>query len=116
MKKTFFLSMLAGAAMLFNGAAYAEDFEISLQTMYNPAQQQMKDVFEPFAKEVGELTNGSLKVNIFGVGSLVPFSEEASAVKAGTLDIGTCVLIHPKDTPYAVSAIVSHISGIIESI
>ncbi|MBO4317381.1 MAG: TRAP transporter substrate-binding protein DctP [Mailhella sp.] len=101
MKKSFLVSMFAGAAMLFNGVAYAEDFEISLQTMYNPAQQQMKDVFEPFAKEVGELSKGSLKVNVFGVGSLVPALQEADAVKAGNLDIGQCALTHPKETPYA---------------
>ena len=101
MKRSVLLSMIAGAAMLFSGAAYAEDFEMSFQLQYNPAQQQMKEVFEPFAAEVGKNSGGSVKINVFGVGSLVPVMQEADSVKAGNLDIGMAPLSHPKETPYA---------------
>ncbi len=88
------------AASLGTPALAEEKLELSYQTMYNPAQTQMQEVFAPFAKEIGKRSGGSLQVNLFGVGTLVPPNEEADSVKAGNLDMGMSVLVHPKETPY----------------
>lgn len=97
----WFLALTAAASLAAAPAMAAdEEFQLSFQTMYAPAQQQMKDVFEPFIREVEKRSNGTLKIDLFGVGALVPALEEADSVRAGNLDMGQTAMNHPKETPY----------------
>jgi len=82
--------LLTAVFLTFGVTAQAEDdfYELSISTMYTPGQAQFKDVFEAFAKDVEEKTNGSLVINIFGTGTIVGPFEEAHAVKSGNIDAG----------------------------
>ncbi|MDF2097013.1 TRAP transporter substrate-binding protein DctP [Aquibaculum arenosum] len=94
MKSTLGKGLLAGALLTcVSTVAMAQDFELQIQSS-DPAGDPNYQLWQGWAEEVGERTDGRVKINMMSVGSVVDFQETLDAVGAGILDG------HVTDTSY----------------
>jgi len=90
-----FLNFGLVTAMLFglltiggSSVCLAKDVTLKLAHFMPAVHVQHREAFEPFAKKVEELSNGSVKVKIYPGGSLGNPKTMVDAIKAGITDIG----------------------------
>jgi TRAP-type C4-dicarboxylate transport system substrate-binding protein len=80
--------VVAAMALLGAGPAAADPITLKFSHFLGPTSFFQTDVVEPWAKELEAKTNGQVKVEIFNASSaLGKPTEQASQVKAGTVDI-----------------------------
>ena len=79
------LSIAAVAATLFAGTALAQNYTFKFQSS-DPAGNPNFVLQQGWAKNVSELTNGQITINLLPVGSIVSHSETQDAIAAGILD------------------------------
>src|SRR5262249_18469911 len=90
MQRNLILAAVIGAAMLgvTMRSAAADPITLKFSHFLGPTSFFQTDVVEPWAKELEAKTNGQVKVEIFNAASpLGKPTEQASQVKAGTVDI-----------------------------
>jgi len=81
-------SVLVFAAMLLAASAQAQPVELKFSHFLGPASFFQQDVAEPFARELEAKSGGRAKVELYNASSpLGKPTEQASQVKAGTVDI-----------------------------
>ena len=89
MQMRFVVSFLMGiATMAFSAGAAGQEITLKFSHFLGPASFFQVDLVEPWAKELAAKTNGRVKVEIHnGSSPLGKVTEQASQVKAGTVDI-----------------------------
>jgi TRAP-type C4-dicarboxylate transport system substrate-binding protein len=79
---------LAVSVIYASGAAVADPITLKFSHFLGPTSYFQVDVVEPWAKELEAKTNGQVRIEIFNASSpLGKPTEQASQVKAGTVDI-----------------------------
>jgi TRAP-type mannitol/chloroaromatic compound transport system substrate-binding protein len=74
------------ASLAFAGAAFAQDsYNLSFQSSDSSGSQAF-EVQQEFAKNVSEMSDGRIKIEMLPVGSIVEYNETLDAVGAGILD------------------------------
>src|SRR5678815_4785012 len=82
------LNVFVVAATLLAAGAQAQPLELKFSHFLGPASFFQQDVAEPFAKELEARSGGRAKVAVYNASSpLGKPTEQASQVKAGTVDI-----------------------------
>lgn len=92
MKKAFFLLIgmvfLLAAGPLAVGSAMGKSVELKLAHFMPTMHVQHVKAFEPFAKKVGELSNGDVTIKIYPSGQLGNPKTMVDAIRMGITDIG----------------------------
>lgn len=70
------------------GMAQAETIELKFATGFSPKHTMQVKVFEPWAKKLGELTGGKVKVTFYPGGALGKAPDTYSVVEKGIADMG----------------------------
>ncbi len=84
-KTTALFSVAALAAMLASGTAFAQDFTFKFQSS-DPAGNPNFELQQGWAKNVSEITDGKIKIELLPVDSIVGHAETQDAISAGILD------------------------------
>jgi TRAP-type mannitol/chloroaromatic compound transport system substrate-binding protein len=71
-----------------SGVAKQKTIEWNMVTTWPPGFQGLGTGAEYLAKLIGELSNGRIKVKVFGAGELVPALQVFDAVSSGTVQMG----------------------------
>lgn len=85
MKKLFILLVLVLFTAVPNVTAQSKIFNLKLQSYYGT---NMLNAEKEFAATVEKKSNGSIKIEVYSGGELVPSSQILNAVKTGTIDLG----------------------------
>ena len=85
MKKALFILMIMILATATAVSAKEQNFTLKLQSYYGTNMLQAE---KAFAKAIEENSKGTIKVEVFSGGELVPSSQILNAVKTGTIDLG----------------------------
>lgn len=87
MKKimTYALIFMVGLVLLWPQYGLAKTYKINLQCVY-PEKAYMGQTTKFFAKRVGELTDGKVKIKVFWPGQLVRTKEAFDALSKGMID------------------------------
>lgn len=87
MKKRL-LAMCGVLLLSLPSPAEAAPLEFRMQSIYGPTQLQNTEILAPWAKSVGEKTQGDVVLHFFNGSAIVGTAEVYEAVKSSMLDIG----------------------------
>jgi TRAP-type transport system periplasmic protein len=92
MKKTavlalFMVAVFGVMAALPPAPVGAETIELKFATAFSPKHTMQTKVFEPWAKKIGEMTNGQVKVTFFPGGALGKTPDHYALAEKGIADV-----------------------------
>ena len=84
------VAVAAGVLVLSTTAVYAKDVNIRVQSVLGTKSDEVH-MLKEFAKDVHELTGGSVTIEVLPGGSVVGNTDIIDAIDAGLLDGGFCL-------------------------
>ena len=80
-------TVLIGTMMMFGIAGFASAETITLKLQSHLIPWDTHRGLDPFVAAVDKMSNGEIKIKLFGVGSIVPMGEMLNAVRSGALEM-----------------------------